>query len=117
MILDLAHVHAGQYRGGKALNQRHRRTGDENIVTHLPEIVEVERETIQEVNVEAVVLLPRLFPFQVEVAQQRGSNIIAAPQRRNDGAVVHIALIIGNTHVVQIEETALTQTVVTHDTV
>lgn len=40
MVLDLAHVHAGQYRGGKTLNKGNRRTGDENIFAHLPEISE-----------------------------------------------------------------------------
>ena len=117
VVLDLAHVHAGQYRRGKTLNKGNRRTGDENIFAHLPEIVEVERKTVQKIDVETVVLLPCLFPFQIRIAQQRGGDVVAASQRRKNGAVGHPALIVSHAHVVQIEESALAQTVITHDTV
>ena len=80
VVLDLAHVYAGQHRGRKTLDHRYSLAGDENVIAFLGEIVEVERETVQEVDVETEVQLPRLLPLQVEIAQHRRRYIVAASQ-------------------------------------
>ena len=105
MVLDDTHVHARDVAQRQTLERRDGLAGDEDLVTVLREVVEVDAKVLEEAEFDTHVHLVRELPLQLLVAEEAFGN--------RTGDTAGAAIVAAHGDVVLIEEAVAAHGVVT----